>query len=65
MNIINISLSLLRHSMGRLQRDLDELKEKCSRLEAQMLTKLSEVDHLKRANQQAQEEMAHLKKVYL
>ena len=49
--------------MGRVQHDFDELKEKCSRLEAQMLTKISEVEHLKRANQQAQEEIVHLKKV--
>lgn len=56
-------LNALFHSLSRLQHDLDDLKEKCTRLEAQMLLKASEVDHLKRANEQAQEEVAHLKKV--
>ena len=51
-------------SMARLQHDLDELREKCIRLEAQMLTKMSEIDHLQRANQQARDEMVHLKKVH-
>ena len=61
-----LSLSLhnsLPFSLSRLQHELDELKEKCSRLEAQMLLKASEVDHLKRAHVQSQEEVAHLKKV--
>ena len=72
MNNINLSLSLslplppslsLQHSMSRLQHDFDELKEKCERLEVQMMTKMSEVDHLKRSNQQARDDIAHFRKV--
>ena len=50
------------HSMARLLHELEELRERCTRLESILSTTGKEVEHLKLANQQAQEDLLSLRK---
>ena len=47
--------------MSRLQQELEELRARCGEFDHIMSTKNSEVQHLKEANQQAQQDIDHLR----
>ena len=49
--------------MSKIHRELEELRDVCAKLESQFSTKVSEVEHLKRAYEQAQEECKHMKEM--
>ncbi len=51
----------LTHSINKLLRELEEQRDQCKELQAKLSTNKSEVEHLTRANQEAQESIQHLR----
>ncbi len=49
------------HSMSKLLRDLEEQRDQCAELRGRLSTNKSEVEHLTKANLQAQEDIQHLR----